>query len=92
MANLPESNLTKKLQDQAEQLGDNLLTINEIIQMCSDSSLSEDELLQKALPLVEKLGKNNPNVSQELEEVLTSGDHGKIKAFFDKDLERRANL
>ncbi|MDJ0651625.1 MAG: hypothetical protein QNJ27_01235 [Simkaniaceae bacterium] len=92
MAKLPESNLTKKFQDQVAQLEDNLFTLNELFQMCCSSSLSEEELLKKASPLVEKLAKNNPEIAKELKEVLTSGNHGKIKAFFDKDIQRRANL
>ncbi|MCB1072494.1 MAG: hypothetical protein H7A41_03740 [Chlamydiales bacterium] len=92
MAHLPETNLTKKFQAQAAQLEDNLFTLNELFQLCCDSSLSEDQLLKKASPLVEKLAKSNPEVAKELKEVLTSGDHSKIKAFFDKDIERRANL
>ena len=92
MAELPESNLTKKFKDQASQLEDNLFTLNELFQLCCDSSLSEDALLKKATPMVEKLAKSNPDVAKELKEVLTSGDHSKIKAFFDKDIERRASL
>lgn len=92
MAELPESNLTKKFKDQASQLEENLLTLNEILQLCSDSSLSEADLLKKAAPLVEKLSKSNPDVAKELKEVLISGDQSKIKAFFDKDIQRRASL
>ena len=92
MAELPESNLTKKFKDQAAQLEDNLLALNEILQLCCDSSLSEADLLKKAAPLVEKLSKSNPDVAKELKEVLISGDQSKIKAFFDKDIQRRASL
>ncbi len=92
MTDLPESNLTKKFKEKAGELEDNLSTVNELFQLCCDSSLSESELLQKATPLVEKLSKSNPEVAKELKEVLTSGDHSKIKAFFDKDIQRRASL
>jgi len=84
MADLPESNLTKKFKDQANELEANLFTLNKLFELCCDSSLSEEDLLQKATPLVEELAKSK--------EVLISGDQGKIKAFFMKDIERRANL
>ncbi|QVL56658.1 MAG: hypothetical protein KFB93_04555 [Simkaniaceae bacterium] len=92
MAELPESNLTKKFMAQASQLEDNLFTLNELFQLCCDPSLSEADLLKKATPMVEKLAKSNPDVAKELKEVLTSGDQGKIKAFFDKDIKRRESL
>ena len=92
MAELPESNLTKKFKNQASELESNILSLNEILQLCSDSSLTEDQLLQKASPIIEKLSKSNPSVGKELKEVLTSGDHSKIKAFFDKDIQRRKQL
>lgn len=92
MAELPESNLTKKFKEQAADLEDNLYTLNELFELCCDSSLSEDELLKKASPMVEKLGKKNPEVAKELKEVLLSGDHSKIQAFFDKDIQRRRSL
>lgn len=92
MAELPESNLTKKFKAQANQLENNLITLNELFQLCCDSSLSEDELLKKATPMVKKLSESNPDVAKELKEVLISGDQSKIKAFFDKDVQRRANL
>lgn len=92
MAELPESNLTKKFKKQAEDLHDNLHTLNELFKLCCDSSLSESELLKKASPMVEKLGKRNPEVAKELKEVLLSKDHKKIKAFFDKDIKRRRSL
>ncbi len=92
MADLPESNLTKKFKAQANELEDNLFTLNKLFELCCDSSLSEEELLQKATPLVEELAKSNPDVAKDLKEVLTSGNQSKIKAFFKKDIERRANL
>ncbi|MEM8728223.1 MAG: hypothetical protein AAGE99_05970 [Chlamydiota bacterium] len=92
MANLPESKLTKKFQSQAARLKDNLSTLNDLFQLCCDSSLSEKELLKKASPLVEKLAANNPDVAKELKEVLVSGDQEKIKAFFDQDIKRRTDL
>ena len=92
MAELPESNLTKKFKEQAADLQGNLFMLNELFELCCDSSLSEDELLKKATPMVEKLGKKNPEVAKELKEVLLSKDHGKIKAFFDKDIQRRRSL
>lgn len=92
MTELPESNLTKNLREQAEDLQNNIQTINELFEICSNSSLSEDELLKKAAPMIEKLGKNNPEVEKELKEVLLSGDSSKIKAFFDQEIQRRKSL
>ncbi|MCP5506288.1 MAG: hypothetical protein H7A38_05335 [Chlamydiales bacterium] len=92
MAELPESNLTKKFKEQAADLQDNLHTLNELFELCCNSSLSEEELIKKAAPMVEKLGKKNPEVAKELKEVLLSGNHSKIKAFFDQDIQRRKAL
>jgi len=81
MVELPESNLAKECKSQVNQIENTLSIINELIQLCSDSSLPEDKLLAKAIPLVKKLGGKNPHVAEELKEVLMSGDHEKIKAF-----------
>lgn len=92
MANLPDSKLTKKLQSLATELNDNLSALYEILKICSDASLSEDELLKKAAPMIAQLAKSNPEAGKDLKEVLMSGDQKKIKAFFNQDIERRAHL
>ena len=92
MVELPESNLTKQFKKQATQLEDNLFTINKLVELCCDRSLSEGDLLKQAIPIVEKLAKSHPNVGKDLQQILTCGDYSKIKDFFDQDIQRRANL
>ncbi|MCB1115776.1 MAG: hypothetical protein KDK71_04830 [Chlamydiia bacterium] len=92
MSEQNESNLEKKLREQHESITNDLSLVQEIVDLCSNSSLSEDELLKKAMPIIEKIGNKHPEVEKELKEVLLSGDHTKLKAYFDKDVQRRANL
>ena len=89
MVLLPESNFSKKLKEQAEQLNNNLSTLDEILKLCSNPSIGEDELLKQAGPMIQKLAKDHPHVAKDIQEVLISGEPTQVKAFFDKEIQRR---
>ncbi|MCB1084759.1 MAG: hypothetical protein KDK60_01505 [Chlamydiia bacterium] len=82
MSHIPEKDLSHHLHNQEEEVHNNLFIINKLYKLCNNNSLSEVELVEKARPLIESLGKTNPIVAKELYEVLKSGDLEKINGYF----------
>lgn len=85
MSAQPNKNLVNHYQQTESELADNLYMLNELFKLFGDKSLSDEELIHKALPLIEKLGHNNPHAAKEIREVLESNDQSKIKAYFEKE-------
>ena len=55
MSHTPEEDLARHLKQQEGEIHGNLFMLNQLFQLCADTSLSERHLLKQAVPIVEKL-------------------------------------
>ena len=87
MSHSPEEDLARHLKQQEGEIHGNLFMLNQLFQLCADTSVSEKDLLKQAIPIVEKLSETNPMVAKEIKEILATGDMKKIEAYFEQEKE-----
>jgi len=81
----PEEDLSKQLSKQEREIHSNLSMLNELYNLCCSATLTIEELRQKAMPILNKLQKSNPLVTNEIRDLLGSGDQIKVQAYFEQE-------
>ena len=81
----PEKELINDFKKEEKAIHNNLITLNELFLICSDESLSMDQIVSQCAPLLEKFKKLNPLAAEELEALIASKERKNILNFFEEE-------
>jgi len=73
------SDEAKLFNEKKKEIEDTLKAITAINDLCNDKTLSEEQMIQKAKPFLEKLAQTNPKISKDFLSSISKGSSAEIK-------------